>query len=573
MKIQSGLRLQQVTMISLLLMAASAGMANSLECPPSTEALTTKDSQIPLDELEIRLKPLVRCELAEEAKGWMTLLKSKVQEISGEELVAKHKKTEMKAVEVALDALEDAKDAIEEVPEATKGESESTAAGQEEAEMAVAEAHKQIKEVMGDQEEIEDAVDSSIAKKVLEKSETETGVDSKLGKQILQDEKSATKQLDKIDTKELQDQETLKKVTDAAVQLADSKSEIRKSLLEHVNQLYAERTALIDRANLVINAFEEKGAAEEPITEYRQYIKAVSGLKVDVSDVDATLAALKGWLMSKEGGLRWGKNIAIFVVTVLAFYFLSVVVGRAAERGFKASRHTSALLSDFLTKAISRGIIVLGVLIGLAALEVNIGPVLAVIGALGFVVAFALQSSLGNFASGILILLYRPFDVGDLVEVSGVLGKVSSMNLLSTHIKTPDNKSVIISNNAIWGNVITNATATNKRRVDMVFGIGYQDDIGKAQRIMEDILSSHELVLKDPEPVVRLHELADSSVNFVCRPWIRAENYWDVYWDVTRAVKERFDAEEISIPYPQRDVHLFTEQTAGTEILPDKNSS
>ncbi|RDH90569.1 MAG: hypothetical protein DIZ77_05035 [endosymbiont of Seepiophila jonesi] len=347
-------------MISLLLMAASVGMANSLECPPNTEALTTKDSQIPLDELEIRLKPLVRCELAEEAKVWMTLLKSKVQEISAEELVAKHKKTEMKAVEDALDALEDAKEAMEEVPEATKGESESTAASQEEAETAVAEAHKQIKEVMGDdQEETEDAVDSSIAKEVLEKSETETGVDSKSGKQILQDEKSATKQLDKIDSKELQDQETLKKVTDAAVQLADSKSEIRKSLLEHVNQLYAERTALIDRTNLVINAFEEKGAAEEPITEYRQYIKAVSGLKVDVSDVDATLAALKGWLISKEGGLRWGKNIAIFVVTVMAFYFLSVIVGRAADRGFKASRHTSALLSDFLTKAISRGIIVL----------------------------------------------------------------------------------------------------------------------------------------------------------------------------------------------------------------------
>lgn len=573
MKIHSSLRLQQLTMISLLLMAASAGMANSLECPPNTEALTTKDSQIPLGELEIRLKPLIRCELAEEAKGWMTLLRNKAQEISGEELVAKHKKTEMKAVGEALDALEEAKEAMEEIPEAAKGESESTDAGQEEVETALAEAQKQIKEIMEEQEETEDSVDASVAKEALEESGTETGVDSKSGEQILQDEKSATKQLDRVDANELQDQEALKEATDAAARLADSKSEIRKSLLEHVNQLYTERTALIDRTNLVINAFEEKGAAEEPITEYRQYIKAVSGLKVDISDVDATSAALKGWLISKEGGLRWGKNLAIFVFTVLAFYFLSVIVGRAADRGFKASRHTSALLSDFLTKAISRGIIVLGILIGLAALEVNIGPVLAVIGALGFVVAFALQSSLGNFASGILILLYRPFDVGDLVEVSGVLGKVSSMNLLSTHIKTPDNKSVIISNNAIWGNVITNATATNRRRVDMVFGIGYQDDIDKAQRIMEDILSSHDLVLKDPKPVVRLHELADSSVNFVCRPWIRAENYWDVYWDVTRAVKERFDAEEISIPFPQRDVHLFTEQTVGTEILPDKNSS
>ncbi|MEN8167159.1 MAG: mechanosensitive ion channel family protein, partial [Pseudomonadota bacterium] len=138
--------------------------------------------------------------------------------------------------------------------------------------------------------------------------------------------------------------------------------------------------------------------------------------------------------------------------------------------------------------------------------------------------------------------------------------KVSSMNLLSTHIRTPDNKSVIVPNNSIWGDVITNATGTSKRRVDMMFGIGYEDDIDKAQQIMEQILSSHELVLKNPEPMVRLHELADSSLNFVCRPWTRSEYYWDVYWDVTKAVKERFDAENISIPFPQRDVHLFAEQ-------------
>ena len=139
--------------------------------------------------------------------------------------------------------------------------------------------------------------------------------------------------------------------------------------------------------------------------------------------------------------------------------------------------------------------------------------------------------------------------------------------------KTLDNKSVIVPNNSIWGDVITNATGTSKRRVDMMFGIGYEDDIDKARQIMEDILTSHALVLKDPEPVVRLHELADSSLNFVCCPWTRTENYWDVYWDVTKAVKERFDANEISIPFPQRDVHLFSDQPVKVNKLPDSSSS
>jgi small conductance mechanosensitive channel len=356
--------------------------------------------------------------------------------------------------------------------------------------------------------------------------------------------------------------------------LADSKAEIRQTLLEHLNQLHAERTELIDRVNLVIDAFEEKGGDEATIKEYRQYIKAVSGLKVDVADVDATSTAIKGWQLSKEGGFRRAKNLIIFIVTVLIFYLLSMLVRKTAERTLTASKHTSALLSDFLAKALRRGIIAIGLLVGLAALEVNIGPVLAVIGALGSVVAFALQNSLGNFASGILILLYQPFDVGDLVEVSGILVKVSSMNLLSTHIKTPDNKSVIVPNNAIGGDVITNTTGTNRRRVDMLFGIGYADDIDKAQQIIEEILANHELILEDPAPVVRLHELGESSVNFVCRFWTKTENYWDVYWDVTKGVKQRFDAAGVSIPFPQRDVQMFTEQPLALSSAPvEKNVS
>ena len=206
-----------------------------------------------------------------------------------------------------------------------------------------------------------------------------------------------------------------------------------------------------------------------------------------------------------------------------------------------------------------RLVLIIGLFIALSALEVNLGPVLAIVGAAGFVIAFALQNSLSNFASGILMLIYRPFDIGDFIDVAGVMGNVESMNLLSTQLRKPDNQLVIVPNNSVWDGVITNVTGISERRIDLVFGIGYSDDTEKAQKILEEIVSQQELVLKQPEPVVKLHELADSSVNFICRPWIKPENYWEVYWNVTREVKRRFDLEGISIPFPQRDIHIYQE--------------
>ncbi len=156
-----------------------------------------------------------------------------------------------------------------------------------------------------------------------------------------------------------------------------------------------------------------------------------------------------------------------------------------------------------------------------------------------------------------MILLYRPYDVGDLIETAGAMGKVENMTLVSTTILTVDHQTLVIPNSMIWGNVIKNVTAQTERRIDMVFGIGYADDIPHAERVLAEIVEAHDQVLDDPEPVVRLHNLGESSVDFVVRPWVKTDDYWDVYWDITREVKIRFDAEKISIPFPQRDVHLF----------------
>jgi small conductance mechanosensitive channel len=163
-----------------------------------------------------------------------------------------------------------------------------------------------------------------------------------------------------------------------------------------------------------------------------------------------------------------------------------------------------------------------------------------------------------------MILLYRPYDVGDLIDVGGVYGKVDKMSLVSTSISTLDNQMIVVPNNKIWGDVIKNVTAQDKRRIDMVFGIGYSDDITRAEEVLNEILKSHDKILDDPEPVVRLHTLNDSSVDFVVRPWVKIDDYWDVYWDVTKTVKLRFDEEGISIPFPQRDVHVYNSAT--TEV-------
>jgi small conductance mechanosensitive channel len=202
----------------------------------------------------------------------------------------------------------------------------------------------------------------------------------------------------------------------------------------------------------------------------------------------------------------------------------------------------------------------LGVLMALSQIGISLAPMLAGLGVAGFIIGFALQDTLGNFASGAMILIYRPFDVGDLVEVTGASGLVKRMNLVSTTIVTLDNQTLVIPNSKIWGDVIKNVTAQKERRVDLEFGIAYDDDIELAERILTEIVAAHEDILEYPEVMIKLHTLGDSSVNFIVRPWTKTENYWNVYWDLTREVKLRFDREGISIPFPQRDVHVYTDK-------------
>jgi small conductance mechanosensitive channel len=224
---------------------------------------------------------------------------------------------------------------------------------------------------------------------------------------------------------------------------------------------------------------------------------------------------------------------------------------------------TPEMLRDTLIAWSSRVVMAIGVLVAVSQLGFQIGPLLAGLGIAGFIVGFALQDSLANFAAGAMILVYRPFDVGDVIEAATVSGKVSAMSLVSTTIHTFDNQTLIVPNNRIWGDVIRNVTAQRIRRVDLVFGVSYAEDVEHVERVLHDVVAKHPKTLDDPEPMVKLHKLADSAVEFVVRPWVHTEDYWDVYWDLTRDVKMRFDREGISIPFPQRDLHVRSTPAGG----------
>jgi small conductance mechanosensitive channel len=247
----------------------------------------------------------------------------------------------------------------------------------------------------------------------------------------------------------------------------------------------------------------------------------------------------------------------MFILIIYGFLKIANIVQKLIERGLaKSDLQLSKLLRRMVMSSVRNIIIVLGILIALSQIGIRLGPLLAGLGVVGFVIGFALQDTLSNFASGMMILIYRPFDVGDLIEAAGVSGKVNKMSLVNTTVLTLDNQTILIPNNKIWSDVVKNVTGQTMRRIDLMFGVSYSDDIPKTERVLQEILDSHDKVLAEPEPIVRLHELADSSVNFVVRPWVNTDDYWDVYWDITRSVKMRFDEEGISIPFPQRDVHI-----------------
>ncbi|MFM2477859.1 mechanosensitive ion channel domain-containing protein [Celerinatantimonas sp. MCCC 1A17872] len=300
------------------------------------------------------------------------------------------------------------------------------------------------------------------------------------------------------------------------------------------------------------------------VSQYSQLTFSASGELTDlVLNSSGVLSFFKSFFVNGDQWLiTTVKSVLprtiIFILVMALFYGLSRLVKLLVSK-MVHSKHSrlSTLVQEFFISMAGKSVIVMGILVAFSQIGVDLAPVLAGLGVAGIVIGFALQDTLSNFASGMMILIYRPFDVGDYVDAGGVSGKVNYMSLVNTTIRTFDNQKIMVPNNKIWGSTINNITAERVRRVDMEFSIAYSDDIELAERVLKEIIEAHQDVLREPEPTIKLMRLGESSIDFIVRPWVKTEAYWDVYWDVTRTVKLRFDKEGLSIPFPQRDIHVY----------------
>jgi small conductance mechanosensitive channel len=245
------------------------------------------------------------------------------------------------------------------------------------------------------------------------------------------------------------------------IDAAKAEGDAKTKLLSEASGLQERQTALVDRVQAAVEEFRKKGAAADVVDVYDKYLATVSGLKVDATDAQGSWKYVTGWLSSAEGGVRWAKNLVFFILTLVVFKVIAKILGQAMRKVVAGISGPSELLKDFIVNSVCKMTLAVGVVIALSMLEVNIGPFLAAIGATGFILGFALQGTLSNFAAGLMILLYRPYDIGDSVNVAGTSGTVSAMSLVSTTLRA-DHQVITIPNGSIWGGIITNGSASQK---------------------------------------------------------------------------------------------------------------
>jgi small conductance mechanosensitive channel len=263
-------------------------------------------------------------------------------------------------------------------------------------------------------------------------------------------------------------------------------------------------------------------------------------------------------------GLDMGLDFAIKAATALAIYFVGKFIVRLVVKATATvmqKQEVDKTLETFICNLVRTVLMVVVIIAAIGAIGVETTSFIAIFGAAGLAVGLALQGSLSNFASGVLIVLFRPYRVGDWIEAAGISGGVEQVQILTTILKTGDNKQIIVPNSQIMDSIITNYSANDTRRVDMVVGVSYDDDIDKVRKTLEELIAAEERILPEPAPTVTVAALADSSVNFNVRPWVNTADYWGVMFDMTEAIKKRFDKDGISFPFPQQDVHLYNEKS------------
>ncbi len=286
----------------------------------------------------------------------------------------------------------------------------------------------------------------------------------------------------------------------------------------------------------------------------------VNGTGIAGVDVESVTDKATDWFV--QNGADFAFRAVSALVVILIGKLLIAMIASALRRHLNRANKVSDLMEEFMVNGCRRVGWVVVFMIAVKQVGIDIAPLIAGLGVTGFIVGFAFQETLGNFASGFMIAVNQPFTLGDFVDLNGHTGNVVETNMMATTLTTLDNKKIMIPNKNVWGSAIVNYTALDTRRVDLMVGISYGSDISKAKTVIHDTLKRIDTVLAEPVPTVEVHEMADSSINLVVRPWCKTSDYWAVYFEVNHKIKEALDREGIKIPFPQLDVHHFGDAPA-----------
>ncbi|MFB2896851.1 mechanosensitive ion channel domain-containing protein [Aerosakkonemataceae cyanobacterium BLCC-F50] len=337
---------------------------------------------------------------------------------------------------------------------------------------------------------------------------------------------------------------------------ADAESEAKNQLVTTVTELQGQQTALIDRLNAVLDELEKKGG---DVKSYRQYIKAVSTVEVDTKDTEGLGLRLISWAQSSEGGLRWAGNFGKFTGIILASIVVSQILGALLNQILSRFGGTSAIMRQFIVMLVKRGGVVVGFLLALTALEVSLGPVLALVGGVSFVLAFALQSNLGNLASGLMIMAYKPFDVGDEIKVGELWGWVEAITLANTKIKGFSGQIFTIPNNNIWNDTIENLSHDKNRKIMLSFRVAFDEDLKKVEQLLIDTFKSHPKVLTNPAPSTFVWQIEEYYISLFAGGWTKKDDFWDTYADIIRLIQKRFNEEGIELAAIPKAIEIGVE--------------
>ncbi|XWK87674.1 MAG: mechanosensitive ion channel domain-containing protein [Phormidium sp.] len=366
-------------------------------------------------------------------------------------------------------------------------------------------------------------------------------------------------------------EQQLEKTQEQLEKSTEAEAEAKNQLVTTVTELQGEQTALIDRLNVVLDELERKGGDPKP---HRQYIQAISTVEVDTKDTEGLGLRLVSWAQSSEGGLRWAGNIGKFFGIMIVSVIVSQILGMVLNQLLFRFGNTSAIMRQFLVMLVKRGGVVVGFLLALTALEVSLGPVLALLGGVSFILAFALQSNLGNLASGLMIMISKPFDVGDEVKIGSLWGWIDAITIANTRIKGFGGQIFTLPNNSVWSDTIENLSHDKNRKIMLSFRIGFDENLKKVEQLIVETIKSHPKVLAEPAPSTFVWQIEDYYISVFAGGWTKKDDFWETYADVIRLIQQRFKEEGISLAAIPKAIEIGVEMSEinGKSHLPSEMS-